>query len=274
MNKNFITKAFLATLSILLINFSNPAAGQTIPEEARRFIQRGVAAIEMAKTQADYSLALQEFEQAAKLAPNYPDVYYNMGTVNSKLGNLSSAIKNFQRYLELAPDALDATKVREEIYKLEYRRDRQNLEAALSGTWTAANKKTFQVVLDGSKIEIKRDDKQGDDDILTTKVAGRNFIGPFTDVPLNFRGTMIGNKISGQYINPAGTYSGNCDLPERKGSFDGIVDVAAGQIRIVYNRVQFEYETKFVSIFSDQLVCRQTNRREQSGYVLELKNNK
>ena len=63
----------------------------------------------------------------------------------------------------------------------------------------------------------------------------------------------------------------NCDLPERKGDFHGTIDVAAGQMRIVYNRVTLEYKMEFKSMFSAELVCWQTDRQETPGYVLELK---
>jgi tetratricopeptide (TPR) repeat protein len=259
-----------AALSVLLLFFVVDALAQEIPEEARRYIVRGVAAIEMAKTQADYILAAEEFEKAAKLAPDYPDVYYNLGNVQSKIGDLPSAIKSFRRYLELAPKSPDASKVREEIYKLEYRLDRQKLTATVTGTWTTSGKKKFKLVLDGSRIQIKRDEQQGDEDTLTIKSMGTHK-GYMTDVPLVFLGIMSGNSISGQFINPAGKYSGHCELPERKGNFEGTIDIDAGEMRIVYTRVLFEYEMKFKSFLSDQLVCRQTNQQEQPGYVLELK---
>ena len=88
---------------------------------------RGMAAVEMAKTPKDYKRAVLEFEQAAKLAPNWPDVYFNLGSVQAKAGNYGEAMRHYKRYLELAPKAPDAAKVREEIYKLEYRAEEEKL---------------------------------------------------------------------------------------------------------------------------------------------------
>ena len=263
---------YFIILLIPLLSIATNAFGAGIPEEARRYMMRGVAAIEMAKTPADYILAAQEFEQARKLAPDYPDVYFNLGNVQSKLGDFASAIKSFQRYLELAPKSPDAAKVREEVYKLEYRADRQKLVMKLEGTWSGPNKQTFKLVIDGSRIQLKRDGQQGDD-ILFVKYAGTH-TGPMTDVPAPvFFGLLVGDKISGQYIQPAGTSSAYCEVPERKGNFEGTIDVAAGRIRIVYTRVIFEYEMKFKSFLSSELICTQTNRQEQAGYVLELTRN-
>ena len=260
----------LISIVILTAWVSVVLAG-TVPEEAKRYMARGIAAVEMAKSPGDYALAVKEFEQAARLAPDWPVIYYNLGSVQSKIGDYTSAMKSYQRYLELAPRSPDAAKVQEEIFKLEYRRDREKLATTLAGTWTATNGHTFKLVLDGSHLQMARAEQQSDD-ILTLKSMGKSYIGPMTDFgPLVFSGTLVGDKISGQYLQEAGKSSGYCDIPERKGNFEGTVDVAAGQMRIVYNRVTFEFLLKFTSIFSSELICSQTDRKETPGYVLELK---
>ncbi|MHB8137955.1 MAG: Lcl domain-containing protein [Smithellaceae bacterium] len=114
----------LIGMVILLAWVSVTLAG-SVSEEAQRYMARGMAAVEMAKTLQDYESAVREFEQAAKLAPNWPDVYFNLGSVQAKAGNYGEAMRHYKRYLELAPKAPDAAKVREEIYKLEYRAEKQ-----------------------------------------------------------------------------------------------------------------------------------------------------
>jgi tetratricopeptide (TPR) repeat protein len=247
------------------------AAAQNVPEDARRHMARGIAAIEMAKSAGDYVLAALEFEKAAKLAPDWPDVYYSLGSVQAKMGDPASAMKSYQRYLELAPRAPDAEKVRQEIYKLEYLRDRQKMAATLTGAWKASNGQTFKLLLDGPRLQLARDEQQGDD-VITISALGSSHTGEMTDAPQPvFLGTLIEGKITGMYVQAAGKSSGHCDLPERKGPFEGTVDSAAGQMRIVYTRVTLEYDMRFKSILSDELVCRQKDRKETPGYVLELK---
>lgn len=259
----------LIITTFIIMVLAAPVFGQS-SDDARRYMARGVAAVEMAKSADDYALAVKEFEQAARLAPHWPDIYYNLGNVQSKAGDLTSAMKSFQRYLELAPKSPDAVKVRNEIFKLEYRLDREKLAASLAGTWTASNGHTFKLLLDGSRLLLTRDEKQSDD-ILTIKSMGTH-TGAMADFgPLVFFGALVGDKISGQYLQAAGKSSGYCDIPERKGNFEGTVDTAAGQMRIVYNRVTFEFLMEFRSFFSDELGCRLTNRQETPGYVLELK---
>ncbi|MDI6764759.1 MAG: tetratricopeptide repeat protein [Thermodesulfobacteriota bacterium] len=116
---------------VILIVWVSVTLAETVSEEARRFMARGMAAVEMAKTPKDYERAVREFEQAAKLAPNWPDVYFNLGSVQAKAGNYGEAMRYYKRYLELAPNAPDAAKVREESYKLEYRAEQQMVKEKL-----------------------------------------------------------------------------------------------------------------------------------------------
>ena len=110
---------------VILLAWVSVSLAGTVSEEAQRYMARGFAAVEMAKTPKDFERAVREFEQAAQLAPNWPDVYFNLGSVQGKAGNYGEAMRHYKRYLELAPNAPDAAKVREEIYKLEYRAEEE-----------------------------------------------------------------------------------------------------------------------------------------------------
>jgi hypothetical protein len=114
----------LTGVLVLLVCVSVTLA-DTVSEEAQRYMARGMAAIEMAKTPKDYERAVREFEQAAKLEPNWPDAYFNLGSVQAKAGNYGEAMRHYKRYLELVPNAPDAANVRAEIYKLEYRAEEE-----------------------------------------------------------------------------------------------------------------------------------------------------
>lgn len=82
---------------------------------------RGQAAVEMAKSPADFQDAIREFQKAIELAPNWPDPYYNLALLQEKTGRLKEAVASLKQYLRLAPNAPDAAKVQEQIYKLEYK---------------------------------------------------------------------------------------------------------------------------------------------------------
>jgi hypothetical protein len=122
-----------AVMIFLLLSFwTIPSRGQEgIPEEALRHMTKGEAAVETAKSPEDYKNAIAEFTQACSLAPDWPDPRYNLGVVQEAAGEYEDAIKSFQIYLTLSPEADDAADVKKRIYKLEYARDRNNIE----GTW-------------------------------------------------------------------------------------------------------------------------------------------
>jgi thioredoxin-like negative regulator of GroEL len=95
-------------------------AQQAIPEAAKKHLLAGIEAIEKAKTQEDFDRAVGEFEAAAKIAPNAPEVYYFLGkTLSMTRGRTKQAIDAYNRYLALAPNAPDAAKVKAEIADLE-----------------------------------------------------------------------------------------------------------------------------------------------------------
>jgi|GEM_PF-1158854 len=115
----------LGSLLLCCIIFSfvlcNDGFGQTISEEAKRYFNRGMAAVEMAKSPEDYTKAIQEFEKAAQLAPHWPDAYFNLGLVQEKAEKFGDAATNLKQYLRLAPNASDAEAVKSHISKLEYK---------------------------------------------------------------------------------------------------------------------------------------------------------
>ena len=120
------TKAFylvaVLAVSVLLLSTVNAWA---VSEEAQRHFDRGMAAVEMAKSPDDYASAIKEFEQAIRFAPDWPDVYYNLGMVQEKAGKYRDAITSLKQYLRLAPNASDAATVKSLINKLEFKAEQE-----------------------------------------------------------------------------------------------------------------------------------------------------
>ncbi|MCF6291480.1 MAG: hypothetical protein L3J03_10855 [Desulfobacterales bacterium] len=112
-----------------------PAEAQNISDEALRHFDRGMAAVEMAKTDADYKDAVHEFGLAKELAPDWPAVYYNLGLVQEKLGRYIDASENLTKYLELSPGASDSREVKRAIARIEYRVEKETGITALM--WAA-----------------------------------------------------------------------------------------------------------------------------------------
>lgn len=115
------TNLLMAVFFLLFCGTASSFGQQAVSEEAKRHFDRGMAAIEMAKSPDDYAPAIKEFERAASLAPDWPDAYYNLGRVQEKAEKYRDAITSLKQYLRLAPDAGDAEAVKTLINKLEYK---------------------------------------------------------------------------------------------------------------------------------------------------------
>jgi tetratricopeptide (TPR) repeat protein len=132
-------KIAVISLTIAFCLSIGHADAQNISDEARRHFDRGMAAVEMAKSPADYKDAIKEFEKAARLAPGWADVYYNLGMVQEKLNKYNEAVASFKQYLRLAPNASDTETVKSLVNKLEYKADKiseqAKIPALLVGKW-------------------------------------------------------------------------------------------------------------------------------------------
>jgi len=115
----------LIMIAFIIMGLTAPVFGQNSAEEARKHLVRGMAAIEMSKSEDGLAAAAAEFKKAAEIEPNMAAAWYNLGSVQSKMGQLRDAIASYHRYLILAPKAADARLVNDEIIKLEYRMEQE-----------------------------------------------------------------------------------------------------------------------------------------------------
>ncbi|HPT12365.1 MAG TPA: tetratricopeptide repeat protein [Bacteroidales bacterium] len=110
----------ISVVCMLLFSVAEGKAQQEIPDNIKDYITRGIAAFENAKVPADIDKALLEFNQAEKIAPDFPDIHYYLGKTYSLLqGNAGRAVKELKRYLELYPDAPEKEELTAEIARLE-----------------------------------------------------------------------------------------------------------------------------------------------------------
>lgn len=64
-------------------------------------------------------IALKEFRKAVEINPNHAMSHRNMGVVlAADVKDIPQAIKEFEKYLQLAPSAPDADSIRQEIQRL------------------------------------------------------------------------------------------------------------------------------------------------------------
>jgi tetratricopeptide (TPR) repeat protein len=99
-----------------------------LPEEARKHVVE--ADVWIAK--ADLSNAQNSYEQAIRIAPYVPSLYYNYSMILAKrfsgddkaLYLADTAIESLEAYLDLSPEAPDAREAKDQVYKWELMKKR------------------------------------------------------------------------------------------------------------------------------------------------------
>lgn len=140
----------LAAFAVLTapIEAAPAAKREDIPREAARRMTRGAAAFEAAKTPEELLDAVKEFELASQAAPKWPDPVFNMAQALEKAGDPAGAKKAYEKYLELAPEAADASAVQQKIDKLEYlaeKKQKEKEKVVVDGDW----------MYEGSSMQVK-----------------------------------------------------------------------------------------------------------------------
>lgn len=207
-------------------------------EEGRRYFLRGMAAIEMAKNDSDLAVAADEFRKATEIAPGMAAAWYNLGAVEVKLGRFESAITSYRRYLELAPAAEDAPRVRDEIVKIEFRMERQSVEKSRAGNWVSDDGGFYKLSVDGNRITLHTDARPiTEQDVKATyPVAG--------SIPIRegekqtFLLEVRGNKLSGTWSRLP-IKAELCTVPAEGGDAEGEIVDAKNLIVVRYARSSY-----------------------------------
>lgn len=157
-----------------------------IPEEARKYINRGMAAAEDAKNESDFRDAAEEFQKSVNLAPWLGAGYRGLAITQDKSGQYSQALQNLKLFLLTNPSAADAEAARTLRDKIEYRMEKAAKESSPEAI--ASNKQNdFQQWL--KKIDGRRYTTTGN--CLADGVTGT----------IDIRGNVLvfGGYVNGQY---------------------------------------------------------------------------
>jgi tetratricopeptide (TPR) repeat protein len=82
------------------------------PEYDNAYKNRGIAYTKLGR----YQLAIEDYNKAIHLKPDNADVYYNRGIAYTKLGQYQMAIEDYNKAIHLKPDDADAYNNRGAIY--------------------------------------------------------------------------------------------------------------------------------------------------------------
>ena len=101
-----------------------------VPEEARKHNIKGGALSKDAKSPEDFIQARDEFAQAARLAPWYPDARLNLALALESVGDYPSAMANLKLYQLFKLSDPDARSVQDKIYVLEAKQEKAAKESS------------------------------------------------------------------------------------------------------------------------------------------------
>ncbi|MEA5114535.1 MAG: tetratricopeptide repeat protein [Geobacteraceae bacterium] len=253
MRTMFLILSIVVTFGIFpVMSFGQNSA----EDEARTYLVRGMAAIELAKSDDEFADAAEEFKKATKVSPNMAEAWYNLGAVQSKIGQLKEAIDSYNRYLTLMPRANDAQKIKDEVIKLGYRLEQTEKFKSLSGQWITSDGYFATVNAGGGKIAIDIQENvlfPGSSDVwmYNDQINTPNMY--------EYRAPAIslesrGSRLTGVLEFTGGSSSGGwCVLPGEKNQVEGTLEKG----RILLRMIKMKFKVVMNSndtLFSDPKV--------------------
>ena len=216
--------------ALFVFGWTASSLAQDRAEEARKYIVRGMAAIEAAKSDDDLADAAAEFRKATEIAPQMAAAWYNLGSVQAKMGKPKEAIASYRRYLAVAPQTEETGRIKDEIIKLEYLSEKKEKFASRSGHWIDGEGNLFAVGAEGGKLLIKGEPARSRSNIEYNDYMIFNFggLGHVGREKLTLRLGLRGNKLEGTWEMPSDkVYPDDiCVLPAEKNEVEGELDDA------------------------------------------------
>jgi hypothetical protein len=196
-----------------------------------------MAAIELAKDDSDLAAAADEFHKAVTIDPAMASGWFNLAAVEVKLGRFEEAMAHYQRYLELAPQAEDAGRIRDELVKLEFRLERVRTAQSRAGTWVASDGTFYDLAVEGDRITLhagrrfvtKRDVK------ASYTLMGAQTIDPETH---DFRLTLRGDKLQGTWTRQP-IKADKCVVPEETAEVKGVLEDRESRMVLRFTRSSY-----------------------------------
>ena len=219
------------------------------PEDARRHMLRGMAAIEIAKSNDDLALAEEEFRMATEIAPQMAVAWFNLGKAQTQLGRNDEAMDSYRQYLTLAPDAKDAQSVRDEIVKLEFRRELAAKAQARVGLWVGQDGSLYRLTLNGNRLTLKTNERRVPEDEVrsTYSLVGDVPVGGYT--PAEYQLVLQGNRLTGTWSR-GGLRADKCMIPPDTSEAAGELNDREGKIVLHHESTSYQASTQ-MSLLGD-----------------------
>lgn len=138
MNMPLLNKRFILLVSFFLfVSFIVCAQAEelSLPQEAQQAMTSGLEAAKL----KDWDLAIKYFKEAQKLAPDSPQVLFNLALAYDKAGDKElPALALYEAYLIVAPDAANSQTVQARVKELDAQIETNIRSLILSAQKTAA----------------------------------------------------------------------------------------------------------------------------------------
>lgn len=197
------------------------------PEDAKRYMARGAAAVEIANTQEDFGRAAAEFKKAIRVAPWLANAYYNLGVVQEKASLFEAAMRSYKLYLLSTPSEREAKEIQQRIFGLEYKAERQReqrqrdpqqraaqedaakSQVSLAGYWRDMAGSRYLLQIDGNHYTIIR--------VMACWRLPSEYWGRCPDLrpdnTLYHHGTIAAGVVTGFSVNTMNHNTGTCSVP-------------------------------------------------------------
>lgn len=106
-----------AALLLLLVAATAVAGPKKLPPKLEKAAGKAFVAAQEADAKGDLNEATKQYQRAIEIAP-HPDAYFNLADVQVRAKNIQSALRSYEKYLELAPEAKDRPAVEKRIAEL------------------------------------------------------------------------------------------------------------------------------------------------------------
>lgn len=238
-----------------------PATGT--PEDARRHMLRGIAAIEMAKSDTELAAAEEEFRKASEIMPQLAPAWFNLGRVQAQRSHYKEAITSYKKYLDVDPKAEDAQKVRDEIVKLDFRQELLDKTLGRAGMWLGSDGTFFKLEVQGSSLIFKTNAMYIPEDEVRATYSLVGNIPINASVPAEFQLTQQGNSLTGMWSR-ASVPAEKCTVPADSANVTGEIDDVNHRMVLRYQVKSFVAATQMGLLTND--FCggvSQTGRKEK-----------
>ncbi|MEW6647645.1 MAG: PDZ domain-containing protein [Pseudomonadota bacterium] len=222
------------------------------PEDARRHMVRGMAAVEMAKSPAELLVAEDEFRMATEIAPQMSSAWFNLALVQTRLTRYDDAIASYRRYLALEPNAPDAAKVQDELIKLEFRQEQQARTTGRVGVWISHDGAPYHLSLEGGRITLRTERRRVVEKEVTATYpfVGNIFLRTYAieSYVLNVQG----NALAGSWERKP-MKADICPIPADGGQVTGEINDAEGMLVLHHTRTPYRAAIRMQLLSND--VC-------------------